>query len=352
MAFDFAIFGSSPLAMLLSGLLATTHGKSVCVIGDTWSPWPMPHRFDAAWLTATRPESWAMLKAGSAETVKLINGIGKGLVEHVDPLLIAETHASLEAIAHMRASAGGLGYAMERVADRSLAASAAAFRLRDVAALVRSKAEPAISGWLDRSGARRWRPEDGQITIRRDGTVKIRSFGREFDADRAILADDAALFDWLDESARDRLLRQVPVRTVLTEPAKPLAAPLMRYLDRSVTLAQQGKSGITAIATGALETSGARIGAAIAPQAPLRRAAAASFAQVETFDGAPLVGLARGTKTTVIAGFGDAAAFFAPALARHFAGRSSQAEAQYFSAHDVGRGNARQLVADFVAEPA
>ena len=71
-----------------------------------------------------------------------------------------------------------------------------------------------------------------------------------------------------------------------------------------------------------------------------------------TPDGAPLVGFARGTRTTVIAGFGDAAVFFAPALARHFAGKSSEAEAGFFAAHDVGRGNARQLVADFVAEPA
>jgi hypothetical protein len=350
MAFDFAIFGSSPLSMLLGGLLATAHGRTVCVIGDAWSPWPLPHRLDAAWLTATRPESWAMLKAGSAETVKLINGIGKGLVEHVDPLLIAETPASLEAIAHMRASAVGLGYAMERVADRSLAQSGAAFHLRDVASLVRGKAEPAISAWLDRSGARRWAREDGQITIRRDGTVRIKSFGREFDANRAILADDAALLDWLDDAARDRLLRQAAARTVLTEPAKPIAAPLVRYLDRQVTIAQHGKSGITAIAAGAAEDSAARIGAALAPQAPLRRAADASFVQVETLDGAPLVAMARGTKTTVIAGFGDAAAFFAPALARHFVGKSTETEAQYFAAHDIGRGNARQLVADFVAE--
>ena len=42
MAFDFAIFGSSPLALLLGGLLATTHGKAVCLIGEPWSPWPLP----------------------------------------------------------------------------------------------------------------------------------------------------------------------------------------------------------------------------------------------------------------------------------------------------------------------
>ena len=155
MAFDFAIFGSSPLALLLGGMLATTHGKSICLIGDPWSPWPLQRRFDTAFLPATRPATWSLLRAGSQETVKIINGIGKGLVEHLDPLLIAETPQSLEAIAHMRAVATGVGYAMERVADRGLTEPAAAGRLRDVPALVHGKAEPAISQWFDRSGARR-----------------------------------------------------------------------------------------------------------------------------------------------------------------------------------------------------
>ena len=350
MAFDFAIFGSSPSALLLAGLLATTHGKSVCLIGEAWSPWPLTRRLDAGFIVATRPQSWALLRAGSHETVKLINGIGKGLVEHVDPLLIAETPQSLEAIAHMRAVAVGCGYAMERAADRTLVEPAAAWRLRDVPALIHGKAEPAISQWLDKSGARRWRAQDGDIVIRRDGTVKIKSFGREFDSNQAVLADDAAILDWLPESARDRL-PLVPARTVMTEPAKPIAAPIMRYLDRRVTLSQRGKSGVTAIATGA-EDSSARIGSALAPQAPLRRAGDVSHTLVETGDGAPLVAFGTGTKTRIIAGFGDAAAFFAPALARFLAGTASDAEAAFFAAHDSGRGNARQQVADFGVEPA
>lgn len=351
MAFDFAIFGSSPLAVLLGGLLATTHGKQVCLIGEPWSPWALPRRFDVAALVATRPETWGLLKAGSAETSRLINGIGKGLVDHVDPLLIAEAPQSLEAIAHMRAVAVGYGYAMERVADRSLVDPGAAWRLRDVPMLVHGKAEAGLSAWFDGAGARRWRPADGDIAIRRDGTVKIRSFGREFDAAQAILADDAALFDRLDDAARDRVLRLVPARTVLTEPARPIAAPLVHYLDRRVTLTQRGKAGITAIATG-MDESSARIGAALAAQGRQRRAGDVVHSRVETVDGAPLVAIARGTKTHVIAGFGDAGAFFAPALARWFAGKASEAEARFFTAHDIGRGNARQLVTDYMPEPA
>jgi len=118
-----------------------------------------------------------------------------------------------------------------------------------------------------------------------------------------------------------------------------------------VTLSQRGKSGITALATGADDTS-ARIGAALPPQTPLRRAGDVAHIHVETGDGAPLVAFATGTKTRIIAGFGDAAVFFAPALARFFARAPTEAEAAFFAAHDAGRGNAREQVADFVAEPA
>ncbi len=350
MAFDFAIFGSSPTALLLGGLLATTHKKSVCVIGEAWSPWPLPRRFDAGFVIATRPQAWAFLRAGSHETIKLINSIGKGLVEHVDPVLIAETPQSLEALAHLRSVASGTGYAMERVADRTLAEPAAAWRLRDIPVLVHGKAEPAISAWLDKSGARRWRTQDGDIAIRRDGMVKIRSFGREFEASQAVLVDDAAILQWLPEAARERLLL-VPARTVLTEPAKPIAAPIVRYLDRRVTLSQRGKSGVTAIATGAGDSS-ARIGSTLAPQAPLRRAGDVNHTHVETGDGAPLVAHGTGTRTRLIAGLGDAGVFFAPALARFLAGVASDAEAAFFTAHDSGRGNARQQVADFSVETA
>ena len=99
------------------------------------------------------------------------------------------------------------------------------------------------------------------------------------------------------------------------------------------------------------EVAAARIGAALSGLGRLRRAGDTNHTLVETLDGAPLVGPPRGTKAHVIAGFGEAAVFFAPALARLYAGTPSEAEARFFAAHEAGRGNARQLVADFTPEP-
>jgi len=348
MTFDFAIFGSSPLALLLSACLAGVHGKSVCRVGQPWSAWPLPRRFDVAYMVTTRPASWAQLRQATTETTKVINSLGKGLVEKLEPLLIAETHASVEALAHLRASAAGTGYTLEQAADRSLTSPAQAWRLRDIAALVRGKAEPALVTWGERAGVQRVAHDS--VTLRRDGTARIRSATIEADATTSILCDDAAIAEWLDESGRERLLRPVAAQTIVTEPARPLAAPLVRYIDRGVTLGQPGKGGgVTAIVDGADQPM-ARLGACLAPQGPLRRAADLIHTRFETLDGAPLVATARGPKVQLVAGFGDTAVFFAPLLARHFAGVSTSDEAAFVAAHDVGRGNARQAVADFMAE--
>lgn len=347
-SFDLAIFGATPMACLVAGLLASQHSKRVCLIGERWSPHRLPRRFDLALLLATRPETWAMLKAGGAETGKVLNGLGKGLYTLIDPLLIAETPASVDALAHLRMSAASI--ATERVADRGLADPGIVWRLRDIPVLVQGRFEPVIDAWLDRVEVRRLAPGGCTVTLRRDGTARIRTGEREFDAARSILADDAAILGHLDDESRGRLVRSVPTETVLTEPAKPLAAPHVVYLDRGVTVSQRGKSGITAIATGTAQVE-TRIGACLAPQGRLRRAGAASHTGLDTVDGAPLVGAVRGSKTIMIAGFGAAGAFFAPALARWLAQKPSPAEEQYFESRGLGRGSSRAAVADYAPEP-
>lgn len=350
-AFDVAVFGSSAAAMLLAGLLRTAHGKSVVLVGEGWSSWLLPRRFDLALPVATRPETWRLLKAGIGETRKLLGGIGRNLIGRVDPVLVAERPATLEAIAHMKATLLGFGLAMERVADRTLAEPAAAFGLRDVA-MLEPAAAPAIAAWLAQHEVRSWRAADGAVSIRRNGLVQMTGDAGSFEAERAVLVDDAALLEHLSPEELARLFSSQTCRSIRTEPTGALTAPLLRYLDRGVTLSQPGKgTSVTAIVTG--ETDPAeRLGSTLSALAPLRRIAEARYLRLDSQDGAPLVTLARAPRSVVVAGLGDAAAFFAPALARHIAGVAVEAEAAFFAAHDLGRGQARQSIADFVVDPA
>jgi len=350
-SFDFAILGSTPLAGLIAGLLAADHGKRVCLVGEPWSAFRLPRSYDVSVAPATRPETWALLRVVSIETTKLVATLGRGLTERIDPLFIAETPASIDALSHMRHVATGYGYAVERVADRAIAATGAAWRVRDAVLLVGGRVEPAIEAWLDHLYVRRFPAETTAVTLRRDGSARLMAGNAPVDAAQAVLAEDAAILRYLDPDERDRVLRQHNLTAILSEPAKPLAAPLINYLDRDVVLLQRGKGGgILAMAGGAEEEAGLRAGASIGASGPLKRAGQASFKCLVTTDGAPLVGPAKGLRATVVAGFGSTGAFFAPALARHLAGAAGEAEKAWLAAREPSRGNARQLVADYGAD--
>jgi len=342
---EFAIFGSTPLAQLLAGLLAAEHRRPVCLVGTPWSPFHLPRRFDLSVLPATRPESWAMLAEGTAETLKLLGGIGRGLFERLDPLFIGELPPSIDMLAHMRHVAGGLGLAVERVTDTRIVGAGAGCRIRDAATLVPGRTEPALEAWLAQQGVRHLPIEETVATLRRDGSVRLERAGEVVEARQAVLADDAAIRRHVPADILAKVLRVQAASSVVTEPARPLAAPFVHYLDRGVMLGQRGRGPITAIATGEQEVL-PRIGSCLAPQAPLLRAGQTRFERLDTLDGAPLVGVPTGSRVTVIAGLGISAAFLAPALARLLAGAASEAEQAYFGARGT-RGPARRQAADW-----
>ncbi|HEV7276160.1 MAG TPA: hypothetical protein VGN80_07730 [Devosiaceae bacterium] len=344
---DLAIFGSTPLAQLLAGLLAAEHGQSVCLVGTPWSPFHLPRRFDLSVVPATRPETWALLAEGTAETLRLLAGIGRGLFERVDPLVIGETAASIDMLAHLRHVASGTGLAAERVTDSRIVAAGTGCRIRDAALLVTGRLEPALESWLDRQGVQRLPADHTSASLRRDGSAQLQQGGEIVDARRVVLADDAAIRRHLPAEIVAKVLQPRAVSSVVTEPARPLAAPFVHYLDRGVMLGQRGGRGpVTALADGDQEVL-PRIGSCLAAQVPLLRAGQTRFERLETLDGAPLVGSVAGSKATLIAGFGVGGAFFAPALARLLAGAASAAEESYFAARGGARAAARRQAADW-----
>jgi hypothetical protein len=348
MGFDVALFGASPCAMLVAGLLASEHGMAVCLVGPEWSPWLLPQRFDLGWRFATRPQAWRLLLDGATETQRLLSALGRQLVEPIAPVLVAEQPATRAALLHMKATLAGLGRSLQQVSDRGLPPGAAAWALGDVPSLAEA-APTAIAAWLGRRGVQRL-PADTGVTFRRDGALRLEAPAGQFEAARAVLLDDAAIARLLPEGEQARLLRKVPMRALRTTQGLQLAAPLLDFPDRGVSLRQTAKAGpITALVAGTRDAE-ARLGSALVLQAPLAQVAEARFSAFETPDGAPLLTLSRAPRALVVAGLGATASFFAPALARHIAGRSLPAEATFFAAHELGRGNARQAVADVAAD--
>lgn len=349
--YDYAICGTTPFATLLAGVLASAHGKRVCMIGDPWSPYRLPRRLDLSVSVATRPETWALLKRESADVLKLLNSIRRGLFERVDPIFVAETPASIDRLGHMRWTAAAHGFAAERAVDPAVTTGGAICRIRDAAILVGGRAEPALEAWLDKLGVARLPATSTGVTARRDGTATISSDGRDLETAVVVLADDAAILTHQAAGDRHRLLTAVPAAAVVTEPAaKALPASFCAYLDRDLVLHQRSaKTPVSAFARGDTESVLARIGASAASAGTLRRVGQAVYRSIETADGAPLVGRTGRNKVTIIAGLGDSAAFVAPAVARWLAGAAAADDRAWFEARDVARAAHRQSVAETAA---
>lgn len=342
---EYAVFGTSPFALLLAGLLKSVHGKRVAVVGPAWSPYRLPRAVDLSVMPATRPETWALLKAAGAETQKLLAGIGRGLVERVDPLFVAETPVRRDYMGHMRWIALGSGVAAEPAVDRTLAADGTIVRIRDAAVLIPGRIEPALEAWLDKLEVSRL-PADTALAFPRNGRPTLTHEGRTLEAETVILADDEAILARLAEADRHRLLAVRSRMSVVTELAKPLSASLVHYLDREIVIQQRGKGPVTAFAGGDPDSAAARIGASLPGQGRLRRTGQSLFRTVATLDDAPLIGRMGKGKALVVAGLGTSAAFLAPAVARFLCGAASESETQFFTARETAKAAGRASVAD------
>jgi hypothetical protein len=346
-AYDFAVFGSTPLALLLAGLLAADHAKKVCLVGSPNSAFRLGRSVDLSVMPVTRPETWALLKATTPEVVRLLGRIhGRSGMQRIDPVFVAETQSGADALSHMRHTALGLGFAAERLPDGN-PMGGVAHRLPDAILLRWTQLEPALGTWLEKCEVGRLSDEEARPTLRRDGGVRIEFGSSAVEAGVAVLADDTAILSHLDTLEREKTLVPQTCTAILTEPTRALAAPLLVYVDRGVTLLRGRSGGILAIGSGPPQQAIANIGGCLDGRGPLRRAGQRVFRSLRTADGAPLVGMPRGSKAIVVAGLGMAGAFLAPAIARALTGTAEGDEKAYFAAREGGRGNARATIAEF-----
>ncbi len=350
-SFDHLIIGSTPVAGLVAGLLAIEHGKRVCLVGEPFSPFRLQRHFGVSISPVTRPETLILIKRASAETGKLITGIGKGLMSRVDPLFVAETRDSAGALSHFRHLAMTLGYAVEPVADRSLP-GAFMVKVRDAQLLGHGKLEPALEAWLGRHDVRHLDEADTEVILRKDGTARIAHDGHVVEAAQAVLLGDRAILQYLDADNLDRSIATIPGASFLLEGGKALPSPFVSYVDRGVMVEQNGRASMSALVSGDPVTARARLGSVVAKSGALRIAGETAHPTLRTADGAPYVGAARGSKVTIVAGLGPVAPFLAPLVARHLAGKSAPDEAQWIAARGPTRGNQRLQVAEHSAVPA
>ena len=313
--FDVAIVGTSLLSGLLAGVLARDHGRKVVRIGRAVSAQRLPRSLNLALPLATRPESWRMLRQAEAETRILLGSVGVpdsfGASEAEVTADQPDTLAALDHCAHL---AVGYGHQVRRIPQ--------GWAFRRVAMLDPEAIEKRLGDWLLAAGAARI--EEGRV-----------------DAGLTVLADDDAIFDALAEADRPAPLRPVAMASTLLA-ARPAGPAIRRFADRGVTLLARTGNTVLALASGEADVE-ARLASVLPGPFPMKRLATTRYRRCVAGDGAPLIGRAAGN--IVIAGLGDAAPFFAPALARLVAGAPQADEARWFAAHNPA--GDRAAVADF-----
>ena len=349
--YELAIFGSTPLAGVVAGLLAMRHRKRVALIAETPSPFRLPTGLDLSVMPMTRPESWALLKAATAETLKLLHQLGgRRATRHIDPVFVAETAPSSAALSHMQQMAMAFGYAVERLSARGV--EGLAVRVRDAVLVDRQMLAPLLANWLDHAGVVRLEARQSNAVFNRDGSVRIDHAGQTIEAARAVLADDEAIAAWLDPGdGKPGQLMKLDATAMLIAAKRAQAEPFVHHLDRGVTLLQRPDAQVFALSAGRANEAARRVGSCFADRGPAKRLAQREFRIVATADGAPLAGALEGSTTSGLAGFGSTGLFLAPALARHLAGLPSASEAAYFAARQAGP-EARSVVAEYAAAAA
>lgn len=345
---DFAVIGATPLARLLTGQLATAHGKSVILVGQSQSAYRLPRALDLSVAAITRPESWALLTAGTPETLKLLSRIGgRGTWFRVDPILFARGAAEKEALAHIRHMAAAYGVSVERVPRPDLPSGDEGIVLRDAVQLHRPALESALDAWLDKNGVTRVAAPT-LVAPNDHGGAEIHHENRQYSASQLILADDEALLEHVSPADWPSLLQIREAATILAEPTPALPAAVMQLIDNGTILAQSAARGVVGLGTGELEDFASEFKALIGADRPFVQAGQARYRRVLTKDGAPAVGRLGQTGSTVLAGLGLGGAFLAPTLGRWLCGAASDAENAWLNARVVSR-DTSSAVTDFGA---
>jgi hypothetical protein len=333
---DIAVFGSTPLAWLIAGLLAGEHGCKTSLVWDANGLVTQPTSFDLSVGPITRPETWALLADTVPETTRLIGKIGgKAALRRVDPIFMADTAASANALSHMRHMASAFGHAVEKLPSNG----GGSYRLRDTLTINRPVLAAGLARWFKKSGVRVI--SGGDASIRDDGTARIVLDGETIEAGRAVLADDAAILAHLGAGAFPFVAEDWT--GVLAMPEGGPNATASMFIDRDVSMIGAG-GGLQIFARGRPNEALPRIGASVQGRGVVRRMGQSAFQRIATCDGGPVIG-GLGTAPFAIAELGQIATFLAPALARAIAGRNEGDEAAFMAAH-APEGN-RQAVAEY-----
>jgi len=332
---DFAIFGASPLACLVAGILADRHGKTVAQVAETEARYRLPRRLDLSIAPLTRPQTWSLLCAQVSETQKLLVRIGgRSVLRRLDPVLFADHAEGQEALGHIAHMARAFGLLADRVPLSKTGRSRVAVRLEDTLMLDRPMLLAPLEKWLTSLNVTRFAPE--HATLNPDGSANLSHGEETIHAAQSVLIDEAAIIRHLPDKHWPALLRRRPHASILTAARERLASDVMISLDTGLSLMQIDGGSVAAFGPGALAPFSARLAHMLADKGVTQQIGQSGFEGLISVDGAPAVGGNSDGGPHIFSAFGPTGAFMAPMLARWLVDEARDEEATWCAAHDPG----------------
>ena len=172
--FDFAVLGSTPLARLFAGLLASAHGEARVSVRRKPIQLPPAPRRRSVGGAGYSPRDLGAARPAVPETLKLLSPHRRhGAWSRVDPVFFAEAPAGAEALAHVRHMALGLWPRRRAGSGDGLGAGREGLVLRDAVLLHRPGAGAGARSMAGPAGFAAWR-RPRTLTIRTDGSAELR----------------------------------------------------------------------------------------------------------------------------------------------------------------------------------
>lgn len=340
---DFAIFGASPLAGLIAGLLVDRHGKTVVQIAEPEARYRLPRSLDLSVGPLTRPQTWSLLKALVPETQKLLTRLGgRSALRRLDPMLFADNQQGKEALGHIAQMARAYGILADRVGTSKTGSDRATLRLGDAFMIDRPALLGPLEKWLIGLNVSRITSEHARLHP--DGSADLTQANETTHAARSIIVDDALIRHLAAEQWPAPLQRR-PHASILTAAGERLASDVMISLDSGLTLTQVHGSNVAAFGPGTLASFSSRLAQMLADKGVTQQIGQSGFEGLISADGAPVMGAISRDAPVVLCALGPTGAFMAPMLARWLVGEAKDAEAAWCEAHAPL--NERRAVAEF-----
>ncbi len=330
MNFEFTIFGNTPLAALLACSLSKLYGRETALLGQFAHSSLPSHGFDISVDIITQPQTWRLIKKNISPFEDLLKDFSNETVyEKIDPIFIARSKKSADALNHARNVAGLYGFSIEK--QELTKGVMQSIQFRDAIRIKRRSMFAGLDSWLNRNNVKLLNANNIELKRNASGVVKIISANETIVSKHIVFVDDEAILNHIPQKDISNNFFKTTTNALMLEPAKKLKSSTIINIDDSSILFQHANGAIDCTSQDDFTSISNIINSYGKNNRDIKLAGKAQFSSIISKDGAGVFGSLSGTKLSYIGGFGTSGAFLTPTMAKILVGKGNDFENEYFA---------------------